>query len=99
MAVETVLVTGASLGIGRELARVFAADGCRPLLVARNRRALNGWADELRQPHKAKSEFLTADLAQPSAPTRIFEHLQANGTRVDVLINNAGFGAHGQFAD
>src|SRR5262245_55187194 len=99
MAVETVLVTGASVGIGRELARVFAADGCRLILVARKRHALHGLADELRRAHKAQSEVLTADLAQPSAPTRIFEHLQANGTRVDVLINNAGFGAHGQFAD
>jgi len=99
MAIETVLVTGASSGIGRELAKAFAADGCRLVLVARKRRALQELADELRQCNKTHSEVLTADLAQPSSPIRIFEHLQARGTRVDVLINNAGFGAHGQFAE
>jgi short-subunit dehydrogenase len=99
MGVETVLITGASSGIGRELAKVFAADGCRLILVARKRHPLQELADELRQAHKTQSEVLTSDLSQPSAPPRIFEHLQANGTRVDVLVNNAGFGAHGQFAE
>lgn len=99
MSVETVLVTGASSGIGRELAKAFAADGCRLILVARKRNALQELADELRRAHQTQSEVLTTDLAQPSAPFRIFEHLQANGTRVEVLINNAGFGAHGQFAE
>ena len=97
MSSETVLVTGASSGIGRELAKAFAADGSRLVLVARKRQALQQLADELRQAHKSQSEVLTADLAQPSTPARIFEHLQTNGTRVDVLINNAGFGAHGEF--
>ena len=99
MGVETVLVTGASSGIGRELAKLFAADGCRLILVARKRHALQELAEELRKAYKTQSEVLTADLAQPSAPMRIFEHLQSNGTRVDVLVNNAGFGAHGQFAE
>jgi short-subunit dehydrogenase len=52
----------------------------------------------LRQVHKTQSEVLIADLSEPEAPARIFDHLKANGTRVDVLINNAGFGAQGQFA-
>jgi uncharacterized protein len=99
MSVETVLVTGASSGIGRELAKVFAADGCRLILLARKRHALQELADELRQKHKTQSEVITADLAEPAAPTRLFEHLQANGTRVDVLINNAGFGAQGHFVE
>jgi len=99
MSVETVLVTGASSGIGRELAKSFAADGCRLVLLARKRQALQELADELRRTHKAQSEIITADLSEPAAPARLFEHLQANGTRVDVLINNAGFGAQGQFAE
>lgn len=99
MSVETVLITGASSGIGRELARSFAADGARLVLVARKRQALQTLADELRQSHKTHSEVLTADLAQPAAPSRLYEHLQANGTRVDVLVNNAGFGAQGPFAE
>ena len=97
MSTETVLITGASSGIGRELAKTFAADGSRLILLARKRQALQQLADELRQSHKTQSEVLTADLAQPGAPVRIFEHLQANGTKVDVLVNNAGFGAHGDF--
>ena len=99
MTAETVLVTGASSGIGRELAKCFAADGCRLILLARKRQALQALADELREAHKTQSEVLTADLGQPDAPLSTFRHLQANGTRVDVLVNNAGFGAYGQFAE
>src|SRR5690242_20480615 len=99
MTAETVLVTGASSGIGRELAKCFAADGCRLILLARKRQALQALADELREAHKTQSEVLTADLAQPDAPLSIFRHLQANGTKVDVLVNNAGFGAYGRFAE
>ncbi len=98
MSVETVLVTGASSGIGRELAKVFAAEGCRLVLLARKRQALQALADELRQAHKTQSEVLTADLAEPASSQRVFDHLKANGTRVDVLVNNAGFGAQGNFA-
>ena len=96
---EIVLVTGASSGIGLELAKCFAEEGCRLILVARKRNALQELADELRHKHKTQSEVLPADLAEPGTPARIFEHLQTNGTKVDVLVNNAGFGAHGQFAE
>ncbi len=98
MGAEIVLVTGASSGIGRELAKCFAAEGCRLILVARKRSALQSLADELNTTYRTQSEVLTTDLAEPAAPGRIFEHLQNNGTKVDVLVNNAGFGAHGQFA-
>src|SRR5260370_41675284 len=99
MSTETVLITGASSGIGRELARCFAADGSRLVLVARKRDALQGLADELRAAHKTESEVLPADLAEPGAPARIYEHLQSNGTKIDVLVNNAGFGIYGEFTD
>jgi uncharacterized protein len=98
MSVEIVLITGASSGIGRELAKCFAADGCRLILVARKRHALQALADELHQAHKTHSEVLPFDLSQPGAPARICEHFQVHGTKVDVLVNNAGFGALGQFA-
>ncbi len=94
---ETVLITGASSGIGRELAKCFAADGCRLILVSRKRNALQELAEELHRAHGTQSEVLPADLAEPGAPLRIFEHLQNNGTKADVLVNNAGFGAHGPF--
>jgi hypothetical protein len=96
---ETVLITGASSGIGRELAKCFAADPCRLILVARKRSALESLADELHKAHRTQSEVLPADLAQPDAATRIFRHLETNGTKVDVLVNNAGFGANGAFAE
>ena len=95
---ETVLITGASSGIGLELARCFAADECRLVLLARNTEALETLAEELRQAHKIEALVLTADLSLPETPAHIFKELQGRGIRVDVLVNNAGFGANGTFA-
>ncbi len=99
MNAETVLVTGASSGIGLELAKCFAADGCQLVLVARNTQALQSLSDELRRDYRVETLVLTADLALPETPARIFKELQNAGINVDVLVNNAGFGAHGQFAE
>jgi hypothetical protein len=99
MTPETILITGASSGIGKELARCFAADGSRLVLVARSGGALESLADELRKAHKIDARVLVADLAQPESPTRILRHLQNAGLKVDVLVNNAGFGAQGRFAE
>jgi short-subunit dehydrogenase len=96
---ETVLVTGASSGIGLELAKCFAADGCRLILVARNTDALESLARELRQIHGIETRVLTADLSRPETPKRIFDELQNSGVIIDVLVNNAGFGAHGAFVE
>ena len=96
---ETVLITGASSGIGLELARCFAAEGCRLILLARNAGALETLAAELRQRPGVEVRVLVADLAVPETPGRVFNALQAEGTPVDVLVNNAGFGAHGKFAE
>ena len=96
---ETVLITGASSGIGLELARCFAADGCRLILVARNTGALEALAKELRQAHKIEVRVLPADLSLPETPRRILKELHAAKISVDVLVNNAGFGANGSFAE
>jgi short-subunit dehydrogenase len=96
---ETVLITGASSGIGLELSKCFAADGCRLVLVARNTAALQSLAAELQQKHKIETFVLTADLSLPETPARIFKELQGRGIVVDVLVNNAGFGALGTFAE
>ena len=94
---ETVLITGASSGIGLELAKCFAADGCRLVLTARNTAALELLAADLRQTHKIQTDVLTADLALPESPKRIFDQLTQSGVTVDVLVNNAGFGLMGAF--
>lgn len=96
-AIETVLITGASSGIGLELAKCFAADGSRLILVARNTVALEKLADELRARSKIEAIVLTADLSKPDTPKRIFDELAVRNIIVDVLVNNAGFGAIGAF--
>jgi short-subunit dehydrogenase len=96
---ETVLITGASSGIGLELARCFAADKSNLVLVARNAAALEKLAAELRREHGIEVDILIADLAKPESPARIFSELKGRGIAVDVLVNNAGFGLHGAFAD
>lgn len=94
---ETVLITGASSGIGRELAKLFAADGARLVLVARREQRLHELANELRRDHKTDSIVIAKDLADPAAPRELFDHLAAEQVEVDVLVNNAGFGALGRF--
>ena len=96
---ETVLVTGASSGIGLELAKCFAAEKSNLILTARNRDALEKLATQLRAEQGISVEIVIADLAQPESPQNIFRELQGRGTVVDVLVNNAGFGLHGEFAE
>jgi short-subunit dehydrogenase len=95
----TALVTGASGGIGEELARLFAADGHDLVLVARSRDKLARLAAELGEKHKVAARVLAADLARPEAPREIFEELSGAGLSVDALVNNAGFGSYGLFAE
>ncbi|HEY1489902.1 MAG TPA: SDR family NAD(P)-dependent oxidoreductase, partial [Verrucomicrobiae bacterium] len=97
MPAETILITGASSGIGLELARCFACeqfanDTARIILTARNTAALESLAAELRRDWKLEVMVLTADLSLPETPKRIFAELSAQKIAVDVLVNNAGFG-------
>jgi uncharacterized protein len=94
---ETVLITGASSGIGLELAKCFAADGCKLILVARNKEALDKLAEELRGKSKIAVIVLPADLSLPESPKQIFQKLSAQNIFVDILVNNAGFGLHDEF--
>ena len=95
----TALVTGASGGIGEELARLFAADGHDLVLVARSRDKLARLANELGLKDGVAVRVLASDLARADAPREIFEELRAAGVRVDALVNNAGFGSYGPFAE
>jgi short-subunit dehydrogenase len=94
---DTALITGASAGIGLELARLFAADGHELILVARRAVALEQLAARLRAEHRAKVHVWPADLADPAAPGQLQERAAAEGRAVDFLVNNAGFGAIGRF--
>jgi short-subunit dehydrogenase len=92
----TALITGASGGIGLELAHVFAENGHDLVLVARSAQALETLAAELRATHGIRTRALPADLRRPDAPAAI-ESALADET-IDVLVNNAGFGLLGAFA-
>lgn len=96
---ETALITGASAGIGLELAKQFAAHGHDLILVARNRDALEAAAGTLEGRHGIKATVIASDLAQPESPQRVFESVMAEGLRVDILVNNAGFGFAGPFVE
>ena len=95
---ETVLNTGASSGIGRELARQFAADGADLVLIARSEDRLRELADELAVEYGVTAQVLPADLSLPGSPEQIVQTLAQRQTEVDVLVNNAGFGARGPVA-
>jgi short-subunit dehydrogenase len=94
---KSVLITGASGGIGYELAKLFARDRHNLVLVARSSDRLAQVAGEL-QAHGAMVKTLALDLAASQAPKFLFDQLQREGIAVDFLINNAGFGAYGEFA-
>jgi short-subunit dehydrogenase len=93
----TALITGASSGIGRDLARLFAADGHHVVLVARREDALRALAEELAREYRIKAAAVGADLAKPDAPLRIAA--ECHDTVIDVVVNNAGFGLQGPVAE
>ena len=86
---KTALITGASSGIGEEMARQLAAVGCNLILVARRTERLDSLAREL---VSVTVDVITADLSDPQAAEAVFAQTQAAGRQVDILINNAGFG-------
>ena len=93
----TTLITGASGGIGYELAKLFARDHHNLVLVARSADRLAQVAAEL-QAQGVTVKTIALDLAAPPAPTFLFDQLQREGVAIDILVNNAGFGAFGEFA-
>ncbi len=96
---KTALITGASVGIGRELAKLFAQDGYALVLVARNGSRLSEFADELQRQFGITAKPVPLDLTSPAAPQFLFDQLTREGIHVDALVNNAGYGKLGPFAD
>jgi short-subunit dehydrogenase len=94
---STCLVTGASSGIGAEIARCLARRGHGVTLVARRVERLEELADELRSACSVRAETLGCDLSDAAARTELLERLDGLGLTVEVLVNNAGFGSGGYF--
>ena len=91
------LVTGASAGIGKALARELAAGGTNLVLTARRGQRLEELARQLSAEHDVVVEVFAADLARSSAPDEIFAFTRGKGLHIDLLVNNAGFGSYGKF--
>ncbi|NMG08242.1 SDR family oxidoreductase [Brasilonema sp. UFV-L1] len=94
---QTVLITGAASGIGYELAQNFARDNYHLILVDKNEQKLSEVAVQLQQKFGFFVKNIVKDLSIPTAPEEIYTDLQQASIKVDVLVNNAGFGNHGLF--
>jgi short-subunit dehydrogenase len=96
---DTALITGASGGIGEELARMLAAGGADVVLVARSADKLAALAAELAREYSVKAVVIAQDLSARDAADRIDAELAARGIAIDILVNNAGFATHGPFVE
>lgn len=94
---ETVLITGASSGIGLGLAEQFARSGSDLVIVARREKRLNEIASDINERYGVKVKVIVKDLSIANAPQEIHDELNESGIQTDVLVNNAGFGAIGPF--
>ncbi len=95
----TVLITGASGGIGYELTKLFARDRYNLVLVARSESKLQLLASELIERFGIVVKIIVKDLSLPESPEQIWQELQTEGIKIDVLVNNAGFATYGFFAE
>lgn len=95
---ETTLITGASSGIGLDLAKLMAPD-FDLIITARNQSELENVARELEAAHGNHVHVIPADLSQSEAPEQLFAEIARRGLPVDILVNNAGFGSYGAFAE
>ena len=94
---KVALITGASSGIGKELAEIHAEKGGDLVVVARSIDKLNDLKKNLEEKHQIKVMIIQKDLTNPSATKEVYDEVKAAGVKVDYLINNAGFGGLGKF--
>ena len=99
MPTRTALITGGSAGIGFELAKQFAAHGQDLVLVARNTDQLEAAAGKIEGKYGVSVRTISMDLADADAPQQLFDSLSGDGVEIHALVNNAGFGLGGEFAD
>jgi short-subunit dehydrogenase len=95
---QTALITGASGGIGYELAKLFAKEHNNVVLVARGASKLAQFAEELQREFGISAKAVPLDLTAAPAPQFLFDQLQREGIAVDILVNNAGYGVLGEFS-
>ena len=96
---KTALITGSSNGIGYELAKVHAENGDNLVLVARSKSKLDELKKELEEKHKISVYTIGKDLSIPGAAREVYDEIKKNNISIDYLINNAGFGDFGLFAE
>ncbi len=96
---NTALVTGASSGIGAEFARYHAQKGGDLIVVARRKEPLEALKAELEAAHSVSVTVIAMDFGTAEQAQKLYDAVKELGLRVDVLINNAGFGGHGNFLD
>ncbi|HKY06467.1 MAG TPA: SDR family oxidoreductase [Blastocatellia bacterium] len=94
---QTALITGASAGIGEAFARKLASRGANLFLVARTEEKLRSLSDELQNSYGVRADYFALDLSTDGAAARLFDETDRHGVKVDLLINNAGFGSFGEF--
>jgi short-subunit dehydrogenase len=96
---KTVLITGASSGIGYEFSKIFSSNGYNLVLVSRDAEKLNRLAQELMDQFDIRATVISKDLSEPASARALYDEVIADGIHIDVLINNAGFGISGKFTD
>lgn len=94
---KSVLITGATSGIGKELAKLFAADNYNLVIVARDIEQLKKTAAELNQQYGIRVHTIAKDLFKPSGPFEVYDEVKASGIEIGILVNDAGQGEYGEF--
>ena len=94
---KSVLITGASSGLGKDFAILYAEKGYDLVLTARRESNLRSIASDLTSKYNISVAIIPADLGEPQSPYKIFNFCEESNIKIDILINNAGYGLTGEF--